>query len=234
MNPAQLLTIHGIGILLDPAEGVFMPSANGLFYANSITINPGESVIDIGTGSGVLAILAAQSGASSVTATDTDSRSVEAARHNAFLNQVEVDFYRESLFGNISTRFDVIMANLPNEIVAPAELERLDAADAKVFEGGNEGNESILALLAAAKDHMYDHSRLYLAIHTLTNYHQTLSTALQDYRLRLLSLLPLPLKPFVLENLDFYLPLNQTGTISIFQQCGMWHSYGYVYEAMLQ
>ncbi len=234
MDPTCKLSIHGIEILLDPREGVFMPSPNGLFYANSIVTNPGESVIDIGAGSGVLAILAAKSGAGSVAATDTDPRALAAIQHNALLNQVQVNCCLGSLFGDFEGSFDVIMANLPNEIVAPAELSGLDAADAKVFVGGERGNEIILALLAAAKAHMHARSRLYLPIHTLTAYHETLAVALQDYHLRLVSLAALPAKPFVLENLDFYLPLNQSGVISIYQEGGAWHSRGYVYEATLR
>lgn len=65
-------------VILEPAEGVFMPSPNGLFYARSIPMVQGERIIDIGTGSGVLAIAAAKRGAT-VVATDIDARAVIAA-----------------------------------------------------------------------------------------------------------------------------------------------------------
>ena len=218
--------------MIEPAEGVFMPSPNGLFYANSIIINSGERVIDIGTGSGVLAIMATKLGAQ-VEATDIDTRAIVAAEQNARLNAVKINCRLGSLFANAVNYFDVIMANLPNEIVAPEKLANLDAVDARVFEGGERGNKYILALLNSAKKYMHTNSRLYLPIHTLTDYHQTLEVALQDYRLRLVNLTPLPVKSFVIENLDFYRQLNETGTISIFKNQGIWYSYGYVYEAMI-
>ena len=126
------------------------------------------------------------------------------------------------------------MANLPNEIVAPEKLANLDVVDAKVFEGGERGNEHILSLLNSAKNYMNVNSRLYLPIHTLTDYHQTLEVALQDYKLRLVGLSPLPVKSFVTENLDFYRRLNESGIINIFRNQGTWYSYGYVYEAMIK
>jgi release factor glutamine methyltransferase len=233
MNNRQILKIRDVEITLEPAEGVFMPSPNGLFYANSIIINSGERVIDIGTGSGVLAIMAAKLGAH-VEATDIDTRAIVAAERNAYINDAIINYHVGSLFTDLLNHFDVIMANLPNEIVAPEELANLDIVDAKVFEGGERGNEHILSLLNSAKNYMNINSRLYLPIHTLTDYHQTLEVALQNYKLRLVNLTPLPVKSFVTENLDFYLQLNESGIINIFKNKGIWYSYGYVYEAMLR
>jgi methylase of polypeptide subunit release factors len=233
MSHQQILGIRDTEIRLEPADGVFMPSPNGLFYANSITINAGERVIDIGTGSGVLAIMAAKSGAH-VEATDIDPRAIVAAERNADLNKVKINFHLGSLFTGSFNYFDVIMANLPNEIVAPETLANLDRADARVFEGGERGNEHILSLLNAAKNYMGPSSRLYLPIHTLTDYHQTLAVALRDYKLRLVSLTPLPVKSFVSEHLNFYGQLNEAGIITIFRNQETWYSYGYVYEAMIQ
>jgi methylase of polypeptide subunit release factors len=233
MSNQQILRIRDTEIMLEPAEGVFMPSPNGLFYANSILINSGEQVIDIGTGSGVLAIMAAKLGAH-VEATDIDTRAIVAAERNAYINKVKINFRLGSLFADSFNHFDVIVANLPNEIVAPEKLANLDIVDARVFEGGERGNEHILSLLNSAKNYMSTRSRLYLPIHTLTDYHQTLEVALRDYKLRLVNLTPLPVKSFVTENLNFYRQLNESGIISIYKNQETWYSYGYVYEAMIQ
>ena len=227
------LTVFGAPVRLEPAEGVFMPSPNGLFYARSIAIAPGERVIDIGTGSGVLAIAAAKCGAR-VAATDIDPRAVASARHNAAVNGVEVEVERGALFAPFEGPFDVILANLPNEIVAPGHLAHLDPRDAQTFAGGSAGNQQLLALLAAASAYMHERSRLYLGVHSLTDYHGTLRAALARYAVRLLDLSALPAKPFVVEHLDFYRTLDDAGLIQIFQSAdGRWHTYGYVYELTL-
>jgi len=71
----------------------------------------GRSVLDVGTGSGVLAIAAARLGASRVVGVDTDPVAVEAATVNADLNVVEVTVGLGSLDA-VEGVFDVVVANL--------------------------------------------------------------------------------------------------------------------------
>lgn len=225
--------VFGQQLKLEASTGVFMPSANGLFYARSIRIDPGERVIDIGTGSGVLAIAAAKCGAR-VSATDTDPRAVAAAERNAQINGVEIDVLSGELFSNYEGPFDVILANLPNEIVAPSYLCDLPTEDARTFAGGNTGNEHLLELLKSASEFMSADARLYLGIHSLTDYHGTLKSAISNFSARLLDLEELPAKSFVTDNLSFYQALNETGVINIFRNAeGQWCTYGYVYELSL-
>ena len=227
----ERLSIRGVEVLIQPAEGVFTPTPNGLFYAESATVRPGERVLDIGTGSGVLAIYAAKLGAT-VDAVDADARAVAAARHNARLNGVAdaVSVRHASLLDGATGHYDVVLANLPNEIVAPAHLATLAPADAAVFAGGPAGNAVILALLAGVLPLLRDGARLYLPVHSLTDYHATLHAAMARYSLRLLTHAALPAKPFVTEHLDFYRRLDDAGIITIYERDGHWHTHGYVYE----
>jgi release factor glutamine methyltransferase len=230
MSIASIVTVFGASIVLEPADGVFVPTPNGMFYSRSIRIGRGERVIDIGTGSGVLAVGAAKAGGQ-VVATDIDPRAIAAAERNAQLNGVSIDFALGTMFGPFPGPFEVILANLPNEIVAPAYLARLAPDDARTFAGGERGNEQLLALLAVADRHMHARSRLYLGVHSLTDYHATLKAALSRYAVRLLDFAALPAKAFVTENLDFYRELADAGVIQIFQgPDGDWQTYGYVYE----
>jgi ribosomal protein L11 methyltransferase len=52
-------------------------------------LRPGSSVLDVGTGSGILAVVAARLGASHVLALDIDPLAIKVARDNTALNQVE-------------------------------------------------------------------------------------------------------------------------------------------------
>lgn len=71
----------------------------------------GRSVLDVGTGSGVLAIAAARLGASHVVGVDTDPVAVAAATVNADLNGVEIAVGHGSLQAAEGV-FDVVVANL--------------------------------------------------------------------------------------------------------------------------
>jgi len=52
--------IQNVKFELEVNEHIFPPSPHGSFFAENMKINAGESVIDIGTGSGFLGILAAK------------------------------------------------------------------------------------------------------------------------------------------------------------------------------
>lgn len=62
-------------------------------------VTPGSSVLDVGTGSGILAIAAAKLGAQRVLAVDTDDQAIRAARENVAQNDVvgKVDVQSGSL-----------------------------------------------------------------------------------------------------------------------------------------
>ena len=71
----------------------------------------GRSALDVGTGSGILAIAAAKRGASPVVAVDTDSLAVGAARENAVRNGVAIPV-GEGSAADVPGRFDVVIANI--------------------------------------------------------------------------------------------------------------------------
>jgi release factor glutamine methyltransferase len=74
----------------------------------------GRRVLDVATGGGALAVVAARAGAASVTAVDVSTRSVLTARLNARLHRVPVRVRRGDLFAPVrGERFDVITANPP-------------------------------------------------------------------------------------------------------------------------
>lgn len=79
------------------------------------TLQPGEDVLDLGTGSGILAIAAAKLGASSVNAVDIDSVAVEVAAENIKRNGLE-DRIRAAEGDLLSAvpggKFDLIIANI--------------------------------------------------------------------------------------------------------------------------
>jgi ribosomal protein L11 methyltransferase len=85
--------------------------------------------LDIGTGTGILAIGAAKLEASGVTGFDSDPTAVRIARENAILNGVSsVRFFRQDVLRyQAAETFDIVAANLYSEILARAS-ERIWAA----------------------------------------------------------------------------------------------------------
>jgi len=82
------------------------------------TVRPGAAVLDLGTGSGILALAAARLGATSVLALDTDPQAVRAARDNVRLNGLEaVVHVEEGTVEKAPGPFDVIAANISAPVI---------------------------------------------------------------------------------------------------------------------
>ena len=79
---------------------------------------------------------------------------MRAAEHNAALNGVKIEGHVGPFFADVAGTFDVIIANLPNEIVVPQYLAKLPPEEAGSIDGGPAGNAAILGLLDAALPHM--------------------------------------------------------------------------------
>ncbi|HDQ45987.1 MAG TPA: 50S ribosomal protein L11 methyltransferase [bacterium] len=77
-------------------------------------LKPGQSVLDLGSGSGILAVAAVRLGAERVTAVDIDPDAIDNLYENADLNGVEdrIDIRLGSLEAVAGERFDLILANL--------------------------------------------------------------------------------------------------------------------------
>jgi len=82
-------------------------------------VKEGDTVIDIGTGSGVLSIGAALLGAKSVHALDLDEVAVRSAQENVVLNKVEdtVSVFHGNLLDTVKEPADVVVANILAEII---------------------------------------------------------------------------------------------------------------------
>jgi ribosomal protein L11 methyltransferase len=87
----------------------------------------GRSLIDVGTGSGVLAIAASRRGASRVLAIDVDPDAIQSARENVGLNGISnVDVRVVDLRTTALPAADIVMANLTGGLVIQAATRLLD------------------------------------------------------------------------------------------------------------
>jgi ribosomal protein L11 methyltransferase len=75
------------------------------------------SLLDVGTGTGILAIAAAKLGFARIAAIDNDPVAIETARENIRRNNTENIVVSSDSVNNISGNFDVIVANLTSETI---------------------------------------------------------------------------------------------------------------------
>ena len=84
-------------------------------------IKSGNSVIDVGTGSGILMIAAEKLGATDIYGTDIDELAVEATKENLELNKISSDIAQVYLGDLISVvkdkQFDVVVANILADVI---------------------------------------------------------------------------------------------------------------------
>jgi release factor glutamine methyltransferase len=120
--------------------GVYAPQDDTALLAETLAeepFEPGAHVLDVGTGSGALALVAARRGAE-VTAVDVSRRAVWTARLNARLHRLPVRIHRGNLFGPVRGRsFDVILAN-PPYVPAP-DTPRGPRGRRRAWDAGRDG-----------------------------------------------------------------------------------------------
>lgn len=82
-------------------------------------MKPGDKVLDVGCGSGILSIAAALLGSRDILAIDIDPVAVEVTRENVELNNVSeyVDTRYGDLTKGVSYRADIVVANLMADLV---------------------------------------------------------------------------------------------------------------------
>lgn len=99
-------------------------------------VKPGDRVIDIGTGTGILAIAAAHMGAKPVLATDLDAVAVRVAAENVKINGFEgvIDVRCGDLLDVVRESGDVVIANIISDVIVMlAKPVRQRIVDGGVF-----------------------------------------------------------------------------------------------------
>lgn len=138
-------------------EGVYPPSEDTYLLLRALVVRPGERVLEVGTGTGLIAIHAAKT--ARVVATDVNPAAVHLARQNAAADRVALDVVVCDLFRGLRGQFDVIAFN-------PPYLEERIGGDLaeRAWQGGEAGEEIALRFLDGVGDRLAPHGRAYLLV----------------------------------------------------------------------
>lgn len=163
-SQARSFIINRKRIFLNFKRKVFLPHPDSLLLANSIKIKATDEVLDMGLGTGILAITAAKLGALKVYGTDTNETAVELSNKNAVLNGVsEKCFFKKgNWFKPFSTKcFDVIITN-------PPQIPGNSRTESKYFRsatyGGYDGTIPTQHILEEAPKHLNKNGRVYIVL----------------------------------------------------------------------
>lgn len=157
--------------------GVFKPPSDSWMLVRAMRergLARGASVLDVFTGTGVIAVMAGREGARSVTAVDVSRRAALCARVNGRINGTRVRGLHGDLFAPVgSERFDLITANPP---YVPSEDDELPAAGAaRAWEGGRDGRLLVDRFSARAAEHLAPGGTVLMVVSSLTGEEATLA-----------------------------------------------------------
>ena len=180
------------------SDTTFRPSTISTLIARELRIQEGEVAIDVGCGSGVLAIIAAKLGARHVHAIDKSPDVIEVGRANAEANDVadRITFYQGDLFEPLAddVRADVIIGDVSG---IPDTLADESGWFPTRGGGGTRGSELPIRMLEEARRRLSTGGRLFLPTGSLQDESSIIEAARRLYtKVRKLTerAIPLPSK----------------------------------------
>ena len=159
--------------ILNTDDNVYNPAEDSYLLADNLEINAGQSVLEIGTGSGIVAMYASRL-TDRITVTDINFDACELARRNFEDNGIEGI---EILFGNMfepvgNRKFDVILFNTP--YLPTEDDDVIDDTINYAFDGGVNGRKVIDLFLDEVGNHLNDGGIVQLIQSSLSGNQETL------------------------------------------------------------
>lgn len=171
------------GILIDESPDVYPPSEDSILLIRSLDVVPGEKVLELGCGSGVVSLHCAKAGAV-VTAGDINPSAVELTGRNAERNNLGIEVLLTDVYSSVKGRFDTVVFNLPYLPVND------DLPMAEAWSGGEDGLGPLPKILEGIGDYGNDGWRVVVVVSSLMD-EDRLEDLLSSYTVAVLGELPL-------------------------------------------
>ena len=152
---------------------VYIPSDDTFLLAENLEIKKGQSVLEIGTGSGLVSMYASLL-TDDVTATDINYNALELAEKNFKLNNINtIKLEFGDLFEPVKDRkFDVILFNTP---YLPTDSDDIINDDLNyAFDGGLDGRKVIDRFINEVSNHLNDKGIVQIIQSSLSDNDRTL------------------------------------------------------------
>ncbi|GBE55231.1 ribosomal protein L11 methyltransferase [archaeon BMS3Bbin15] len=161
-----------MGVRLEPCSKVYKPCDDSFILGEALAaeVRKGEKVLDMGTGTGIQAMIAASRGGE-VTAVDINNKAIECLRYNAELNKLEIRIIKSNLFSEINYSFDLIVFNppyLPEDEMDPEDELTL------AWDGGKDGREVVDRFLEQFESNLNREGRVLLIQSSLNGLDSTM------------------------------------------------------------
>ena len=160
--------------IINTDDNVYVPAEDSYLLADNLEIKKGQSVLEIGTGSGIVAMYASRL-TDDITVTDINFDACELARKNFAENGIEnIEILWGNLFEVVENRkFDVILINTP--YLPTEDDEVLDNTINYAFDGGLNGRKVIDLFLNEVGNHLNDGGIVQMIQSSLSGNDETLA-----------------------------------------------------------
>ncbi len=173
------MNIEYYGLKLKIEEGVYKPSDDTYLLAENLKVKTGDIVLEIGTGSGLISLIAAKK-AEKVVATDISPLAIELARYNIELNSLveKIEVRQGNLFDPIreGENFDIILFNPPYLPEDPSSEQKVQDWDEKTWNGGRYGRKFIDPFIKECKRFLKKSGGVQMIQSSLSNIDKTRSS----------------------------------------------------------
>jgi len=161
-------------LILEVCENVYEPSEDSFMFAERLRVKTGARVLDIGTGTGILGIIAAKQ-AREVLSVDLNPFAIRCSKRNAHTNHTDcnMSFVQGDLFTPLAetARFDLILFNAP---YLPSEPGEDESWLARAWAGGTSGRQVIDRFISQAPVYLEQSGEILLMQSNLANIEETM------------------------------------------------------------